>query len=388
MTKPYIIYIPVEPLTERYTEQWHRCFPQAFDAAGFNVQVIDGEPLLENEIRVGAFLDINSTVHYKMTQLQAVAKLFHLQQVPQGTIFFVGDIELWGLESIRLMAQMNKIDVKIVGFLHAASYTKEDAFAIADKYQRYTEIGWLAALDRVFVGSAYHKQTFMDHRLGEAERQLYADRIKVTKNPLFVDEYDKILGVTKQKKVLLTNRFDPEKRPGATLELFRRLKARYPDWEFVVTTSRPAFRGSNVDNAKLNQLVGDGIVEAKAGLTKAQYHRELASAYMVVSHSIEENYGYCVAEAIHYGCVPILRAGLSHSEFVSPAYLFCENDGGTMYMSRALPKSAYAFSNSFDAACHWIDRFKEGSPHISLDTSGMQNIINELKLLENDERVW
>ena len=70
-----LIVVPIEPLTERYSEQWYRKFPEAFNAEGYNVVTIDGQPLLENEIKVGAFLDINSTVHYKMSQLQTIAKL-------------------------------------------------------------------------------------------------------------------------------------------------------------------------------------------------------------------------------------------------------------------------------------------------------------------------
>jgi glycosyltransferase involved in cell wall biosynthesis len=360
----HIWLVPIEPITERYTEQWYRRFPETFKRVGFSVTTIDGVPLLENEIKVGAFLDINSTVHYKMSQLQAIAKLFHNGQIKNGDIFFFGDIEFWGLESVRLMAQMNKVDVKITGFLHAASYTQEDAFAIAAPYQQFTEVGWLAALDKVFVGSLYHKQAFVTRRLGSKGDAL-SDKIVVTSNPLFIDEYPSF-DVPKHKKVLLTNRFDHEKRPAKTLKLFTKLKAAFPDWEFVVTTGRPHIRGSNDDMLALNEAVSKGVVIVKAGLTKDQYHRELAEAYMMVSHSIEENYGYCVAEAIHYGCIPIVTRGLSHDELVTPTYQF-EYHASPGYDA-----------SDFDVAAKWMQRFNNGAPTMKLDLSGMQNIINEL----------
>lgn len=388
-----IYYIPIEPLTERYTAQWYTNFPEAFWNAGFDVETIDGVPLLDNEIKVGAFLDINSTVHYKMSQLQSIAKLFHAGTVNNGDIFFFGDIEFWGLESVRLMAQMNGVDVKITGFLHAASYTKEDAFAVAADYQQFTEVGWLAALDKVFVGSAYHKKAFIDRRLSIWSKDLVVnkhntakrltekmeDKIVVTKNPLFVDEYHDFGDVKKLKKILLTNRFDHEKRPGNTLKLFAALKARYPDWEFVVTTGRKTIRGAEEDLQLLDKLVAEGVVTVKAGLTKEEYHRELAEAYMVVSHSIEENYGYCVAEAIYYRCVPLLLQGVSHDEFVTPAYTFSKFPESPYFDKPE--KQVADHVTGLSKAVHWIERYNEPTPEIALDTSGMQNIINELKLL-------
>jgi len=361
---PRIIYVPIEPLSERYTEQWYRKFPEAFNAHGFEVMVIDGTPLLHNEIKVGAFLDINSTVHYKMSQLQAIAKMFHNGEVRRGDIFFFGDIEFWGLESVKLMAQMNDIKVVLTGFLHAASYTKEDAFSVAADYQQFTEVGWLAALDKVFIGSVYHKQAIVERR---NLPHILASKIVVTKNPLFLDEYHDFGPVKKQRKVLLTNRFDQEKRPGETINLFRSLKQSFPNWEFVVCTSRPGFRGRGEDNQILNQAVSQNLVNIKPGLTKEQYHRELAEAYMVVSHSIEENYGYCIAEAIHYGCIPILRAGMSHDEFVTPQYTFNFNHVGERHETA-----------DYKVASKWMRRFGLPTPVIPLDTSGMQNIINEL----------
>lgn len=308
-----LIYVPIEPLTERYTEQWYRLLPEAFKAAGFDVTVIDGTPLLENEIRTGAFLDINSTVHYKMTQLQKISSMFMDGKIKHGTIFFFGDVEFWGIESVRLLAQMNKVKVYLTGFLHAASYTREDAFSIAAPYQKYTEVGWLAALDHVYVGSNYHKNQVVKLRLAPVNALELEERIKVTGNPLFPEEYHFYANFQPKKpKVLMTNRFDEEKRPLQTLALFCVLKQGFPDWEFVVTSGRKKL---NLNEEALRAMTERGI-EFKLGLTKTQYHQELEEAYMVVTHSIEENYGYCIAEALHYRCIPLMRSGLSHEEFI------------------------------------------------------------------------
>jgi len=362
-----LILVPLEPLTERYTESWYRNFPPLFAQAGFDVVVVDGEPLLHNEIRTGTFLDINSTVHYKMTQLQSIARMFNDGEVAVGAVFFFSDIEFWGLESVRLLAQMNQVPIKMCGFLHAASYTVEDAFSVAAPYQQYTEMGWLVALDRVFVGSQYHKHAIESRRLIPQKLTALLDRIKVTGNPIFLADYTLApVPRAKKKKMLLTNRFDSEKRPGETMDLFEELHDRFPDWELVITTSRPTLRSNDPKlSARAYALHRAGVVTVMEGLTKTEYHQQLQEAAIVVSHSIEENYGYCIAEALLYKALPLLRAGLSHDEFVNgdKRLLFHEHGHDDFTKACALMK---AFGTA-----HW-------PRSLSLRVDGGHLIVNEV----------
>jgi len=331
VSKKTLIYVPIEPLVERYTESWYRNFPVLFKEAGFDdVLVVDGN-VLEKEVKVGTFLDINSTTHYKWSQLQFISKMFHVGAVPHGTVFFFGDLEFWGIEAVRLLADMNNVKVYLTAFLHAASYTHEDAFEIATPYQQYTEVGWIAAMDKVFVGSQYHKSAVAERRLVPLSAMDLYNRIHVTKNPLFAEDYDGWdKRHVKQKKVLLTNRFDPEKRPEQTLWVFEQLKRDFTDWEFVVTTSRSTLRGREDHLAYARRLEEEGVITIKAGLSKAEYHNELKEAAVVVTHSIEEHYGYCIAEAMIYGCIPLMRQGLSHAEFVDDPRLFFNSKTNSM----------------------------------------------------------
>jgi len=169
MTNNKLYYIPIEPLHERYTAQWFKYFPEEFQKAGYDVHIIPGEPLTET-IQTGTFLDINSTIAYKNSQMIEIAKLFQEGKIEQGFTFFFGDLEFWGLESLRLMADMNKINISIYGFMHAASYTYLDAFSIAEDYQKYTEIGWFQAVDGIFLGSEYHKRMIQIKRLDTVVR--------------------------------------------------------------------------------------------------------------------------------------------------------------------------------------------------------------------------
>jgi hypothetical protein len=175
-------------------------------------------------------------------------------------------LEFWGgVESIRLLAQMNKIDVKIYAFCHAASYTTEDAFAVAAFHQKYIELGWIAACDKVFVGTQYHKNAIIERRINplasSEDRQALCDKIVVTGNPIFKDDYVLQVMPKKKKQLILPNRFDWEKRPNISLDLAYILKKEIPDLEIVVTTSHPKFKSNREWLTTLARgMEADGII--------------------------------------------------------------------------------------------------------------------------------
>lgn len=317
MTTLYIL--PIEPLEERYTAEWYRNLPVRFSKYFKEVITIDGVQTTDG-VDVGAFLDMNSTIYYKAAQMQKVSELFRKKQIKDGSTFFISDIEFWGIESLRLMSQLNGVKIKIYGFLHAASYTKEDAFEVAAPYQKYTELGWVAACDGIFVGSAYHADAFFERRIkpfaAADDIETLKNKFIVSGNPLFKEEYPD-RGVEKKNKIIISNRFDFEKRPNESLTFAYLMKKRRPDVEVVITTSRATFRSNQqwlVDFAR--GMEQDGIVTIKAGLTKAQYHTELQESKIMLSNSIEENFGYCIAEALAYSTYPLLPNKLSHPELV------------------------------------------------------------------------
>lgn len=317
-------YIPIEPLAERYTEQWYNEFPVLFKQYGMDeVKVIDGAPLT-NFVKVGAFLDMNSTVHYKNTQMQQISAAFNNGEVNAGDIFFIADLEYWGIEAIRLMSQLNNVPVKLFGWLHAASFTKEDAFSVAAPYQKYIEIGWCSAMDGVFVGSQYQKDAFYERRIAPLvssveEQNELMNKIHPVGNPLFMNVYEKEqhYSFNKKKQLIISNRFDYEKRPNESLQFAYLLKKRVPDLEIIVTTSRPKFKSNK--QWLVNLALGmqeDGIIKIYEGLTKSEYHRHLAESKLMLTNSIEESFGYCIAEALAFGTNVLAPNHCSHPELL------------------------------------------------------------------------
>jgi glycosyltransferase involved in cell wall biosynthesis len=329
MKKIYIL--PIESVAGRYTKQWRDNIPGEFVKAGFDVEVIDGEQLTDF-VGTGTFLDIHTTIHYKNNQIQQVANLFATKQVKDGDIFWLADLEFWGgVESIRLLAQMNKLDVKIYAFCHAASYTTEDAFAVASYHQKYTELGWIAACDKVFVGSLYHKNAIIERRINPlasiADRRELCDKIVVTGNPIFASDYILPVMPVKKKQIILPNRFDWEKRPNISLDLAYILKKEIPDLEIVVTTSHPKFKSNREWLTTLARgMEADGIITIKENLTKEEYHTIMAESMIMMSNSIEENFGICIIEAMVYGTYPLLPRGLSHTELTLSVDEFLYDD--------------------------------------------------------------
>lgn len=366
MTNLYII--PIEPLEERYTGEWYKHLPGIFEQEGFNVVTIDGESLSDT-VDVGTFLDMNSTIFYKAAQMQKIARMFREKLIKNNDVFFVSDLEFWGIESLRLMSQINGVSIKIFGFLHAASYTTEDAFAVAAPYQKYTELGWLKAVDGIFVGSNYHKRAVMERRVNpyadEADKREIDKKIVVTGNPLFASAYDTsdLDTVVKKNKIVITNRFDIEKRPDQSLMAALLVKEQRPDTEIVITTSRPVFKSNQqwlVDIARMYEK--QGLVTIKESLTKKEYHDELKSAKVMLSNSIEENFGYCIVEAIIFGVAPVLTRGLSHVEIVQnyDQFLFSTIDEQVTktiaFLDRNEPFSAPIFTDWYFMAATTMAR--------------------------------
>ena len=152
----------------------------------------------------------------------------------------------------------------------------------------------------------------------------------MTGNPLFEDDYPTYNDIKNKKhQIIISNRFDWEKRPNVSLQFAYILKKRNPELKIIVTTSRPSFKSNKlwlVDLAR--DMEEDGIIEIHEGLSKAEYHKMLSESKVMLSNSIEENFGYCIAEALVYNTYPMLKNELSHPELVfgDPRMLFDDED--------------------------------------------------------------
>lgn len=347
-----VFHLPIEPLVERYTAQWYVWFDKEFRRQGVDFMTIDGEAL-SNSVVTGTFLDVNSTLHYKATQLQQVARLFYERRVRAGDVFFVADIEYWGIEALRYLSDLNGIPIKIAGFCHAGSYTRGDIMQRCEKYAKYFEEGWFRVCDKVFLGSEYHKSRIITTQRIKAHE---ADKLIVTGNPFKSSDMQSFREIEKKHQVILSNRPDPEKNPAATLALFSRLKKRHPDWRFIATTSRQTWGAGALRDMAL-AMQDAGIVTIHEGLTKAEYYALLAESQVMTGNTIEENFGYCILEALLLNTIPVVENKFSHNELIPDwRCLFTDQNDQMRLIEQAMeePFSVWQHGTRFDQSLERI----------------------------------
>lgn len=333
-----IYNLKLEPLEERYTAQWESWFSDHFDEEFDEHVELGGEPLVEGEIEEGAFLDLYSTTHYKDHQLKEMAQKFHNGEVEDGDKIFVADFWYPGIESLKYMADLSETDVEIYAHLHAGTYTKEDFAKPMEDWGKYQEVAWAKMFDGIFTGSTYAKENFLDRRIDEIateeDAQEIRDKIHVTGNPFSIDEaYDRVRDEVsdfpnKRDKIIFPNRFDFEKRPNRFLNLAQVLKKRNPNLDIIVTTSRSELENTDDDwlaeNARA--LEDDGIIKIRDGISKSEYYAHLAESKVMVSTTIEENFGYCNVEALTFNTAPVIPNDFSHPEIVDETEAFLYDD--------------------------------------------------------------
>lgn len=309
--------LPIEPLPERYSIQWIEWFREALTARGVHHMFIPGATLTSS-VETGTVLDAVGTNYWKATQLRNVCELFHSGDIKDGDKIFAFDVWFPGLEMIPYMATLKGIRVDLYGFLHAGSYTTEDFAEPLSAWAQHSERAWIRACRKVFVGTAYHADAFARRRLQAWPE--YKRRLVVTGNPFSCLGIHDLCSSTKpvaqrEKIVVYPHRFDREKRPNVFMDIMEALWTERQDFRVVFTTSRPSFRSN--DPALLERLKACKFAyEIRANLTKCEYYQTLADSRVFVSTTIEENFGYCLAEAMLLGCTPVVPYAYSHPELL------------------------------------------------------------------------
>ena len=319
-----IFRLPLEVLPERYTEQWASWFPSEMERNGFDYNEIPGDQI-SSSVNTGKVLDASGTMIFKFSQLEKVAKLFSKGTFRDGDSFFVDDIQFPGIWAIKYMAHLYGIKVFVFGYLHASSYTKEDFAEPMAPFMKGVEKSWIFTYDKIFTGTNYSKMAFVNRRFPTAYRRKARECIYVTGAPWNVwsvqtQTYrDDTFTPGKVIQIIFPNRFDIEKRPNVFLKvvdfLYNRFGSKY--MKFVITTSRKGI----TSDPRLEEMLYRAMeyvptLEVKVGLSKTDYYKELAKSKLMVSTTIEENFGYCVTEALSLNTPVLVPNNYSHPEIL------------------------------------------------------------------------
>ncbi|MFY8160762.1 MAG: hypothetical protein ACOVNU_05485 [Candidatus Kapaibacteriota bacterium] len=274
-----LIIVPIETIESRYTGMWNHIMKPYADIWVYpNIS-------FNTEIKNGEFLDINATSLFKSKQLQFICELFKNNQISNGDIFFIADIFFPGIETIRYMAELQDIKVKIYGFNHAGRADSNDFVQKLGKWSDYAEQGYHSICDGIFVGSDYHKSNItrkFDYNsnniypVGALWDIEYTEAIYYNSNLLNIDD-----------TVIWPHRISKEKGIDDLIYIASRVNK-----EFIITNS----------TEKINTYSLPDNVKYINGLSKKSYYEQFTRATWYLSTAKQETFGYTIQEAILFNC--------------------------------------------------------------------------------------
>jgi len=297
-----LLFVPIEPLQERYSIQWYNWFLEAFKKEEIDFTVIEGSET-SGKINSGSFLDVVETNLYKTTQMLNIIKYLRSYDDKEPLVIFFMDVWFPGIETVAYIREgLGLKNLRICGCLHAGSY---DEFDFLNKkgmtpWASHMEMGWFNDIvDKIFVATEFHKRLLIKTRMWKNPNKIevpgfpfYTDFI----NPEFTREY-----TNREKIIVFPHRLDAEKNPQMFDKLKADLEDEFSDWNFCMTK--------------------------KFCDTKDRYYQILQKAYISVSFADQETWGIAMQESVICGCLPLVPNRLSYSEMYLPIFKYdCECD--------------------------------------------------------------
>ena len=287
--------VDIEAVDTRYTKQWKEHLPrQLRRATNDDVVVISGGEVPQ-ATTPGAFLNFAGTNNYKSQQMLEISRMFANGEIKDNDYFLYTDAWNPTVIQLRYMAELLGIDISIGGLWHAGSYDPQDFLGrlIGDKpWVRHAEMSMYECYDDNFFASEFHIDLFTDTMMDNYDVDMdKAIRVgwpmEYLKNSL-----DSYKGMEKKDLILFPHRIAPEKQ----VDIFRDLKERLPQYEFVVCQEQE--------------------------LTKNEYHNLLGEAKLVFSANLQETLGISWYEGALVDTIPMVPDRLSYSEMALPEFKY------------------------------------------------------------------
>jgi len=290
-----IFIVDIEAVDTRYTAQWKEYLPkQLRHATNEDVVVISGGETPQ-ATTPGAFLNFGGTNVYKSKQLEKIGEMFCAGTVKNGDYFLYTDAWNPTVIQLKYMAELLDIDVTIGGLWHAGSYDPQDFLGrlIGDKpWVRHAEMSMYECYDDNFFASEFHIDLFTDTMMDNYDVDM--DKAIRVGWPMeyLANSLDSYKNMPKRDLILFPHRVAPEKQ----VEIFRDLKAKLPQYDFVVCQDQE--------------------------LSKNEYHNLLGEAKIVFSANLQETLGISWYEGALVDAIPMVPDRLSYSEMALPEFKY------------------------------------------------------------------
>lgn len=327
-----IIYIPIEPLEERYTMQMDIWVKKAFEKHKIPYIRVEGNQLT-TRVESGSVLDAEGTNYYKFSQLMKVCQMIKDKTISNNDVIFFGDSWFPGQEAIPYMALLENINLKIYGINWAGSSDDNDFTTPMGFWAKWIEKGWYSFYSKVFVGANNIKTDMV------TKDRATKNKVVVTGGPWDTNQVVSMLKkkVTKKENIVIfPHRWDEEKNPQDFLKLAKRFRGK--DVKFLVCTSRKEFRSNNkklIDAFYKEKEEGSNL-EIKAGIKKQEYYYLLAKSKVFWSSALQETFGYATLEALTFNCYPVVPNRLSYTDYVPKRYRYDTFEEGVKLVEQAL----------------------------------------------------
>ena len=297
--------VDIEAVDTRYTKQWKDYLPRQLQrATNENVVVISGGETPQ-ATTPGAFLNFGGTNVYKSKQLEQIGEMFCKGEVNDGDYFLYTDAWNPTVIQLRYMAELLGVDIRVGGLWHAGSYDPHDFLGrlIGDKpWVRHAERSMYECFDDNFYATDFHIDMFCDTILDKENNDHWTtqealdfdDKVHRVGWPMeyLKGSLDSYKGMEKRDLILFPHRVAPEKQ----VDIFRDLKQRLPQYEFVVCQEQQ--------------------------LTKNEYHNLLGEAKIVFSANLQETLGISWYEGALVNAIPMVPDRLSYSEMALPEFKY------------------------------------------------------------------
>lgn len=347
-----VIYLPLEPLHERYTEQMKRWVEADLVATGTDYTTVEGDPTSDS-IQNGQWLDITSTIAYKASQIRKLAKLFEDGVIVKGDWILLGDVWFPGIESIKYMADLmlGKDSIKFAGWHYAGCYDKHDFLAkgLGEWGKRWERHAIRNILDLVVVGSHFHKK-YLVEGVGEDVAS------KILPYGLAWDHTELLPyhSMIKKKIVVFPHRNAPEKQPHLFRMAAQHFWRHHPEWKFVISTSGQA------------DIAESQNVSVVKHTSKDSYYKFLAECSIFYSSALQETFGYALHEAIVLGLSIVAPNRCSYPETLQDDSRFLYNDKDVIGINlleqqiNSRPIVPLEYSSRYSGSTKWLlNRMKE-----------------------------
>jgi len=298
-----IYIVDLESVDTRYTAQWKEHLPQQL-AKSTNeiVKVISGGETPQ-ATTPGAFLNFGGTNIYKSKQLEQIGEMFCNGSVKNGDYFLYTDAWNPTVIQLKYMSKLLGVDIRIGGLWHAGSYDPHDFLGrmIGDEpWVRSAEYSMFSCYDDNFFATDFHVDLFAREIFHWNEEEWTGtpyDANSTISRVGWPMEYlkDTLIqyqGMEKENLILFPHRIAPEKQ----VDIFRDLKERLPQYEFVVCQDQQ--------------------------LTKNEYHNLLGKAKIVFSANLQETLGISWYEGALVDAIPMVPNRLSYSEMALPEFKY------------------------------------------------------------------